>query len=331
MLTYNANLRSLGYAMRKLSSLQIIGLVLSFFWIVGAAYTQYTSIIESATSTSDSLYKICIRDQTQKINEQANSCLEQKAKDFNLYTDNLWTVILATAILPLPFYWLYAFIFLTIFRCFKQGSKAVLDLSSLNKFQKYFAYFCYLWAGLTCLILILSSMVIYAESKVPVKFGAYKKILYLPEYSYIEVEGTWTISTDDKIHYEFFDPINTSLIKCDLKTKKCIESLAQIYMLDTGGFMKATQKEYVVTSWSNNSIIFNNNSTCSISLFTIDLNSESLTGIKKFNNSLPNSDYCKKYEKEADIYYKLEDGFAVRQELIRQATPLPLKLIQSIF
>jgi hypothetical protein len=328
MRTYNAILRSLGNTMQKLSRLQLIGLVLSFLWIVGAVYTQYTSTIESATSSSNSLYEICIRDQTQQINNQTSSCLEQKAKDFNLYTNNLWTVIFATALLPLPFFWLYSFIFLVIYRCFRYGSKTVLDLSSLNRWQKYFAYFCYLWTGLTCLILILSFMVTYAQNKVPVNFGFNKKINHMVEYGYVAIEGTWTNNKKD-LYSE--PPIQTSVINCDAKIKKCYESRAQVSMFNSYPYLKANHIEYDITSWNKNTLVFSVDDFCYVSIFTLDFNSKSLVGIKKFNDNKLISDSCKGHEKAEDIFYRLEDGFEVRQELIRNANPWPLKILQSFF
>jgi hypothetical protein len=328
MRTYNVFLSSLGYAMQKLSRLQIIGLVLSFLWILGSIYTQYNSIIESATSLSASSYELCIQDQTRKNQEPNSSCLEQKNKDYKAISDNLLTTIIAVAFLPLPFFWIYAFILLIVFRCFKHGSKTVLDLSSLNKWQKYFAYFCYLWSGMTLLLLILSAMAISAERNVPVNFGFNKKIIHMAEYGYVEIEGTWTNNKKD-LYSE--PPIQTSLIKCDSKIKKCYESRAQVSMFNNYPYLKANHIEYDITSWNKNTLVFSVDEFCYISIFTLDFNSKSLVGIKKFNNNKFIADSCKSHEKDADIFYRLEDGYVVRQELIRNANPWPLKILQSFF
>jgi hypothetical protein len=171
-------------------------------------------------------------------------------------------------------------------------------------------------------------MGIYAQNKVPVNFGFNKKIIHMAEYGYVEIEGTWTNNKKD-LYSE--PPIQTSLIKCDSKIKKCYESRAQISMFNSYPYLKANHIEYDITSWNKNTLVFSADDFCYVSIFTLNFNSKSLVGIKKFNDNKPVSDSCKDHEKDADRFYRLEDGFEVRQELIRNANPWPLKILQSLF
>jgi len=316
--------------MKKLNRLQIIGIILSFLWVTVTSYNTYNSVTENATNLSNKSYDKCVSDQNLKVVPLSFSCLDQKTKNTESFSDHIWSLVFFTALLPLPFVWLYAFILLTIIRCFRYGGKTVLSFDELSIWQKTFGYFCYVFTALTLVLFLRGLMTLYTELKIPVQFGYQKNFSQIQEFpGNVIVKGTWTISTKEDFIKSVYEPIQTSLIKCNLTTKKCIESVASIYDVSGDNHMRVDQKEYNITSWSNNTIIFNNNSTCSTSIFTLDINLKTLNGIKKFNNSLANSDYCKKFENEQDIYFKLEDGLVVRKDLIREASPWLLQVMNS--
>jgi hypothetical protein len=88
--------------------------------------------------------------------------------------------------------------------------------------------------------------------------------------------------------------------------------------------------DYDVESWSDAAIVFRNDAFCAAEVFTVDLNTEAVTGAGHSTNT--DTKLCKMLPgKEESWRYQLSDGFKVYWEQRQKARPLPLRLIQTLF
>lgn len=318
--------------MRKFSTLQLIGFALSLAWIVASIYADYNKAESLAIQLSDGEYQSCIESQI-KTNQPANpSCADQKREKYEIYSEK-WSTLLTLAFLPVPFFWIYGFILLTIIRCFRYGSKTVLDLSRLNIWKKGFAYFCYLFTGLTIFVSIIASMITYVKLKVPVNLS-YSTTMYVGKdifSGYATAEGTW-ISKGDKDNEGISNSLQTSRIVCRLQNKECIEARAEVQMLpNSSPYLLAKDFRYDITSWTKDSIVFKDSSgICFEKVFTYDLNSKTIIGVEKFSNEAPKN--CQRPEEwKHQTTYQLVAGYPVYEELSAKARPWLLRVFFSLF
>jgi len=318
--------------MRKFSTLQLIGFALSLVWIVTSIYTDYNKAESLAIQVSDSAYESCIESQI-KTKQLANpSCSDIKREKYEIFSGK-WSDFFTIAFLPIPFFWIYGFILLTIFRCFRYGSKSVLDLSSLSIWRKGFAYFCYFFTGLTIFVSVIAAMITYEKFKVPVNL-MYGTRMHVGEgYSagYATAEGTWTLKGDAG-NEGMSNPLQTSRIVCRLRNKECIEARAEVQMMPNGpSYLLARDLHYDITSWTKDSIVFKDSSgICFDKVFTYDLNSKTIIGVEKFTNDAPEN--CQRPEKwKRETTYQLVAGYPVYEELSAKARPWLLRVFFSLF
>jgi hypothetical protein len=236
------------------------------------------------------------------------------------------------AFLPVPFFWIYGFILLTISRCFRHGSKTVLDLSSLSIWKNGFAYFCYVFTGLTIFIFVLAAMVTYQKLQVPVSLSYNTKMYVGKDYSagYATAEGTWIIKGDANKE-QMINPLQTSRIVCRIQAKECIEARAEVMQVaNSSSYLLAKDFRYEITSWTKDSIVFKDSGICFDKFFTYDLNSKTIIGVEKF--SAQASKTCRRPEDwKRETTYELVGGYTVYEELSAKARPWLLRVFFSLF
>lgn len=315
--------------MHQLSKWQKFGLFLSIIWVVGAIYIQYGDSVSSATNIAELSFDTCITTSSDGVNNSSSNCAKLKQEKYDLFMKSAWTNAGIVAFLPLPFFWLYGFIALMTARCFRTGSRVVLDLSSLSKPKRYFAYFCYLYTALTVLFLILIAMNKHVDSKVPTYLGFETRIFEYDDF--VSAEGTWVNGNSLETKSVFFSPHQTSKIVCRRSKATCFESKASIVFGGSNPSLNAELVEYEVKSWTKNSIVYSEQNLCSETIFTIDLNSKTVSGVERFSNNAPNKDYCLSKSSKKNTVYKLENGYTVYNKLRKEASPYFLNLIFALF
>lgn len=87
--------------------------------------------------------------------------------------------------------------------------------------------------------------------------------------------------------------------------------------------------DYDIQSWSPNAIVMRKEVLCGIELFTIDLNTKSVSGAGHRINDEPMCQTDK--DDKANWNYQLTNGFDVYWKLRQKARPWPLRVIQSFF
>jgi len=316
--------------MKRLSKWQIIGLCFTIMWIIGSIYVQYNNSVNTATTFSDASYKTCVQALEKKQIKDVSSCALQKQSDYETFVKNMWQNAIAVAIIPLPFYWMYGFIALTISRCFVHGSRQVIRIDELSKSKKVFAYFCYLYLGLSVFIVIVAAMHLYVDTKVPAQFGFRSSVNIYDDY--VVAEGTWTRNSLIEDNGKMLFPLHTSKIICRRDKKSCIESKAIISTTGNGPYLMTDVNEYDVTSWTKDAIVYANYGACFTEIYTIDLNSKIVNSTEKFSANVPNPKYCEAPGSgHVDAKYKLDDGYTVYNKLTRDASPYLLRVIYSLF
>jgi len=317
--------------MRKFSTLQLIGLAISLVWVIASIYSGYNKAEILATQLSDSAYESCIQTQIETKQAANPSCADQKRENYEIYSEK-WSTLLTLAFLPVPFFWIYGFILLTISRCFRHGSKTVLDLSSLSIWKKGFAYFCYVFTGLTIFIFVLAALVTYQKLQVPVSLSYNTKMYVGKDYSagYATAEGTWIIKGDANKE-QMINPLQTSRIVCRIQAKECIEARAEVMQVaNSSSYLLAKDFRYEITSWTKDSIVFKDSGICFDKFFTYDLNSKTIIGVEKF--SAQASKTCRRPEDwKRETTYELVGGYTVYEELSAKARPWLLRVFFSLF
>lgn len=315
--------------MQRFSKWQIIGLLLTFAWVVGAIYVQFSESISAASNLAKLSYDACISNSDALANSSPEKCTSLQQEKYELFMKGAWANASIVALLPLPFFWLYGFIALTTARCFKNGSNTVLNLSSFSKPQKWFAYFCFVYAALTVLFFILVAMNKHVDSKVPTYLGFDTRIFEYDDY--VSAEGTWVNGNTLEPNATVFSPHQTSKIVCRKNKFTCVESKASIMFASSTPSLNAELIEYEIKSWTTNSIVYSEQNLCSETIFTIDLNSKTVSGVEKFANNAPNKNFCKPSTTKKNATYKLENGYTVYNNLRKDASPYFLKLIFAFF
>jgi hypothetical protein len=315
--------------MQRLSRWQIFGLCASILWIVGTLYFTYNETADTAQSLSNFAFDTCTHLQDGKQSTNTASCVQQKQEKYELFMKGAWTNASIAAFFPIPFFWMFGVIFLTVYRCFAIGYKEVLNLQKFSKIKRYFVYFSYLFTAITILFFAIYSMDKHVDGKVLTNLGFHKSVNSYD--GYVEVEGTWVSGNSLDHSSKIYSPQQTSKIVCHQEKMSCIESRALIKFGGSNPSLAAELMEYEVKKWTKDSIVFIEESACSTIVLTIDLNSKSLNSIEKFSANVPNKSFCDQYKNNKESVFRLENGYTVYNDLRREASPYPLKIINALF
>jgi hypothetical protein len=314
--------------MATMRNWQKIGLLLSIFWIIGSLYLQYTSTQETAQSISKFSYETCLRTNGE-VQTFSNICEEERGKSYKSMMASVWTNASIVAFLPLPFFWIYGIILITLARCIFIGSKEVLNLSTFSKPKRLFVYFCYFICALTVLFLFLGALNRHVDEKVPTYLGYEARV---SEYDgYVSIEGTWVNGNSLDSKFNTYDQHQTSKIVCHKQKMSCAEAKAKILFGGSYPSLSSEIIEYDIKTWTKNSIVFTDEKLCAETVFTVDLNSKTVNGVERFANNAPNKDFCKKDANQKNTVFKLENGYTVYSNLRKEASPYFLKLFFALF
>jgi hypothetical protein len=320
--------------MKRLSKWQWFGLALTLLWIFGSLYSQYSNSYDNAKLISDMAYRTCVEKQTEVQSLDLKICEAEKTKKFEEFinTSDVWTNAFTVAFFPLPFYWLYGYIFLVLGKSFFVGFRSVVNFETLSKTKKAFAYFCYVFFGFNVLFLILILLNIYVDYQIPVHMNT-AQFYSAQDHGYVKVRGTWISNkgVDETLTYS---PLQISEIVCTQGypyEKQCIESKASV-STELITVLTAEIIKYDIVSWTPDTLIFKQSGFCYDQIYTIDLNAEVVNGVEKFTTDSPVPQSCKPPEKYAQpVTYRLEDGLKVYNDLRIKKRPWLLKVISSLF
>jgi hypothetical protein len=160
------------------------------------------------------------------------------------------------------------------------------------------------------------------ESRVPVTLPASTEVIQLGD-GYAKASGTWVIDGDKQGF-----PLQTTEITCERELKRCTSATAQIML---GKQLAANLDSYEITSWEKGRIVFFDDSpNCVSYVFTIDLASKSVAGVRRPKPSATAAiGDCSVFSKELRLY--LRNGSDVAKQLRDEAVPWFGHLVFSPF
>lgn len=310
----------------RLSKIQIAGVVLAVAWAVIVGITTHSGDVKHATDFANFSRKACIDGNT--VNHVVDP-----AKCDREWHDNYATFIkgdvgntLFAAFAPIPILLLAAFCLLYFMRAQIAGFRTVVPWSGLSRWKKGFVVFCVLFvaaAGLFSVVVLMNQAV---DANVPVMLTlkSFENVA-IGDDQRVEVVGTWT-RTDLGDTDTISDPLQTSRIVCVKSENRCTEAKAYV----SGRTLFADEGDYTVASWTSSAIVLRNDFPCATEVFTIDLNTEVVSGEGHKTNG--DSVMCKTSLSEGkDSWsYLLEDGFKVYWQAHQKQRPFALRVFQTL-
>lgn len=270
-----------------LNKYQKIGLLISLLWIVIVFFNVRNSQMEDAKFQGDYSFRVCKESQALNENKDLSICEIERTKSLILFSQGINWNAAASALAPLPFLWLAAFILFHLGRGIKIGYKAVVPWHLFSLRKKIYAGLCLGILALTGYAGLIAYFNAVADSRVPVGLGHGIEPSSLPIWKGNQVyfSGTWTrhgLSEGSSIAY----PINLSNFVCNRDQMECIE--AQSEVLGDHGDSGHTLSSHVVThllnKWTENEITYKEENLCATEDYTIDLKSGAVSGIGHLTN-----------------------------------------------
>jgi hypothetical protein len=308
----------------RLSRWHRVGIVLSIIWAVGAGIYTRNADVEAADHFSNFAYKVCSDRKAIEHSSDLSNCSQERERNLATWMKGDKANVAFAALVPIPLGWLGGFILLYISRVQVAGFRAVVPWSALNWPKKVFVVLC-AFTGLAVILLgVIEVLNLYVDTQVPVALSPFKDVIKTGD-NLVTVEGTWTRSgatAGSSMGY----PLQTSKIVCSKEELRCIEGRAVV----SGNVLTSDVVEYDVESWTASAIVLRLDGLCATEVYTIDLNTESVSGAGHSINK--DSEYCKLYGGNEEKWsYQLSNGFTVYWERRQKARPLPLRIVQTFF
>lgn len=257
---------------KKLHWVHKAGIALSLVYIVATCIHEYNDIMKSANEFADAALRVC-------IDRKDTECDLQRAESFAMNTSNMASRIFGNAVIPVPFYWIFATIGIYFFRILRSGLKAEIYWLQLSKAKKVYAGLCFLVFFLGLLGLVLWILDLKKELKTPVHMSSLATVFKYPQTnpSSVIVKGTWL--PDHTPRKMSWDVIQTSEIYCSKELNACHEAIA--FVSNNTNLMESELKEFRILKWTDTSIVSIREGLCFNHILTIDLVTEKANSIIK--------------------------------------------------
>jgi hypothetical protein len=297
--------------------------VLSVIWVIGAGVYTRKGDVDRAESFAKAAYKVCTDGKNLHHETDLSSCDAERAKSIETWMQGSDANVAFTALVPVPFAWLGAFILLYIVRAQFIGFRALVPWSTLSRLKKSFVAVCVLSVGAAIVLGIVVLLNVYTDRQVPVGLSPFLDVTSTGEL--VTVAGTWTRT--DLTNGTIASPLQTSKIECNKQENRCTEAVASV----SGTVLMADVVDYDIQSWTRDAIVLQREYPCAVELFTIDLNTKAVTGA----GHRTHNDWalCKLDETngKTEWSFQLSNGFNVYWGLRQKARPLALRIVQSVF
>jgi hypothetical protein len=301
-------------------------IVLSVIWAISAAIYTHRADVKGAAAYVNRMYQMCVETKGLNHDSDLSSCDAERVKNRVIFLGNSNANAAAVSLLPIPFAWLVAFILLYVGRAQLIGFRAVVPWRVLSTFKKLFVVFCALFSVGVIFAGTIAVMNLYVDTKVPVALSPMFDVIKTGPYLVTVHGGTW--KRTDLIDDTIMNPLQTSDISCNKLENRCVEAQAYVMTAGTGtAGLGAEVSSYDIQSWTADAIAFRKDSECATELFTIDLNTKTVTGAG--HPILGDYPWCKAVKPE--WRYQLASGFDVYWGMRKKARPLLLRVFQAIF
>jgi hypothetical protein len=309
----------------RLGRWQRIGVVLSFVWIICASVYSHRVDVNHAESFAKWAYHICTQSKAMENNNDLSSCIAERDKNLKVWMEGSTGNMVFTALVPIPLFWLSAFVLVYLYRIQVVGFRAVVQWKSLTRAKKAGVVLCGGFVAICVLLGIGEILELYVDTKVPVSLSPVGPEVYSSlDGSSVNVQGTWTrggMTPGSVIAY----PLQTSYIECNKESRQCTESRA--YVVDN---LLATELvRYDIKSWTDTLITFGNESYCSSEQFRINLASKTVDGEgHSLHDEAAECNFSEFHER--NWTFQLANGFDVYWNERKQARPTLLWLFQAL-
>ncbi len=308
----------------KLIGWQRIGVALSILWAVAAGFHTRNDDVERAENFVKFAYKVCSYRKMVAHDTDLSPCEKEKAAQTETWMKDSGKNVAFTALAPIPFGWITGLILVYGWRIQAAGIRSTLPWTKISWTQKALAIFCGLFLGGGFLFAGMTVMNLYVASQVPVALSPFMDVMKTGD-DMVQVQGTWTRQgRTEKSSMAY--PLQTSTIHCYRQEHRCVEARASV----SGNLLAADLVEYDIKSWTQDSIVLKNDDVCVSQTYTIDLNTNAVSGAGHRVNG--DRDYCKfSLSDETEWSYRMEKGFSVYWDVRSKARPTALRIIQSFF
>jgi hypothetical protein len=311
--------------LKQVNGWQRAGIILSILWAIGAGIHVHNTDLKGAKNFADLSYKVCTNEKLLAHDSDLSSCERERQASIAkwLKDGNSNANIAFLALVPIPFGWLAGFILFYFVRAQIAGFCAVVPWATLSRSKKLFVAFCAVATVAAILLCVTTILNLYVDTKVPVSLSPFKDVTKGGD-DFVTVAGTWTRTdlTGDTIA----NPLQASKIECSKQERKCVEAKAYV----SGDLMLSDLSEYNIRSWTADSIVFEDDEECSATVYTIDLNTNTVSGAGHLTNQDTIS--CRmNFNSKENWSFLLTNGFNVYWEQRKNARPMLLRVIQAPF
>lgn len=314
---------SLQETYKSLSTIVRLGIACSFLWALVAGMHDYNSTTKKAEDFVATSYNICL----ETSHNDFSGCGKQKLNDYKVWTENRTENAIVIALLPLPFFWLYGFIFVRTYKIFRAGFSSEIKYGTLNTKAKTIVVFCIMVVSLTILMGILHIGNMYTDSKVPVRLSPFVDVegypLDLAKMSSLTLAGTWEVKNDLGDLIDAY-PIQASTINCYKDKMECWESRA----IANDGSMTTQLFSYEIKKWTNTEVIFEDYNLCGNIVYSVNLVTKKVAGITQKTNEVQP---CGPSNEFKAGHYELVNGYKVYWREHQKARPWFVRTIQGLF
>lgn len=310
----------------QLNGWQKFGIALSIIWALAAGITTHYDDVERTDNFVQFAYKTCSNVKMLDGDPDLSQCEKEKLANTETWMKNSGKNVAFAALAPIPFGWLAGFILLYLVRIQIAGIKATVPWSELTRPKKGFVIFCgaSLVAGLLSVSVIIMNL--YVDTQVPVALSPFVDVIKTGGDMVI-VKGTWT-RHGATAGAAMADTLQTSTINCYRPEKQCVEARASV----TGNVLRSDVVQHDVQSWTDAAILIKDTDLCVEEVYTIDLNTKSVSGAgRRINSDTPFCKLSPVSKAESKWTYRMENGFSVYWEVRNKARPWLLRVIHSLF
>lgn len=301
---------------------QRIGILLSILWAVTAGLHTRSEDIKRADSFIEWAYKTCVDSKAIANDSDISSCEHGKITNTKTWMENSWKNVAFAAFVPIPLGWIAGTILVYGWRIQAAGFRETILWQHLSAIRRGYVIICLISLAAGLVLHAVFVMNLYVDSKVPVALPPFMDVVKTGD-AMVSIKGTWTRhgKTNEST---LGHPLQVSSIECNRIDGRCTEARAFV----SGNVLSSELIEYDVKSWTSDSIVFRSITLCIEEIYTIDLNTKSVSGAGRNRNT----EYCQSSSAdESEWTYRMEKGFPIYWEVRSNARPLPLRVFHALF
>src|SRR5262249_7869078 len=159
--------------------------------IIGAWIYQHNEDQDRAQWQASFSYNVCVQNKEIKHDTNLSECQQERAKTFSLFMEVAAGNAAFLALAPIPFAWIFAYVFIGLVRGWDVGYPIVLPWNKRPTPRKIFVAVGGLISAGAAFFAVTHVLNLYTDSLTPVALSPFKDVTKFGE-DLVVVEGTWT-------------------------------------------------------------------------------------------------------------------------------------------